>query len=165
MFYTSSITILVLYTACFYHFLFWGYLNSGMTGFSSDVLLRFPNLNNLNSCEGRYLQHKLYLSNCKMKAKKELQRKKLMKNAENDVEDLKNDENSVKNNENSVSDKDEDLDNCSETVCSICNCLWRGYMKKGNWLICDICKKYICLLCMPKSTNPKQDFSCKIRTQ
>ena len=35
-FYNSS---LVLFTACFYHFLFWRYLNSSMTSFSSDILL------------------------------------------------------------------------------------------------------------------------------
>ena len=43
--------ILVLFTACFYHFLFWKYLNSSMTRFSSDILLPFPNSNDLNSCE------------------------------------------------------------------------------------------------------------------
>ena len=64
-----------------------------------------------------------------------------MKDTEKNVEDLKNDENG----------EDEDLDNSSETVWSICNCLQRGYMKKGYWLICDICEKYICLVCIPKS--------------
>ena len=41
--------ILALFTACFYHFLFWRYLNSSMTRFSSDILLPFPNSNDLNS--------------------------------------------------------------------------------------------------------------------
>ena len=76
-----------------------------------------------------------------MKSKKELQRKKnkakkarklLMKEVENNTEDLRNDE-------NDVSDKDEDLEDSDETVCSICNSLWRDYTKKGNWLICNIC--------------------------
>ena len=43
--------ILALFTACFYHFLFWRYLNSSMTRFSSDILLPFPNSNDLNSHE------------------------------------------------------------------------------------------------------------------
>ena len=42
--------ILALFTVCFYHFLFWRYLNSTMTRFSSDILLPFPNSNDLNSC-------------------------------------------------------------------------------------------------------------------
>ena len=41
--------ILALFTACFYHFLFRKYLNSSMRRFSSDILLPFPNLNDLNS--------------------------------------------------------------------------------------------------------------------
>ena len=41
----------MLFTACFYHFLFWRYLNSSMTSFSSEILLPFPNSNHLNSCE------------------------------------------------------------------------------------------------------------------
>ena len=46
-----SITLLYssTFTACFYHFLFWRYLNSSMTRFSSDILLPFPNSNDLNS--------------------------------------------------------------------------------------------------------------------
>ena len=36
-------------TTCFYHFLLWIYLNSSMTGFSSGILLPFPNSNDLNS--------------------------------------------------------------------------------------------------------------------
>ena len=44
-----SSTILVLFTTCFYHFLFWRYLNSSMTSFLSDILLPFPNSNDLNS--------------------------------------------------------------------------------------------------------------------
>ena len=43
--------ILALFTACFYHFLFWRYLNSNMTRFSSDILLPFSNSNDLNSRE------------------------------------------------------------------------------------------------------------------
>ena len=35
--------------ARFYHFLLLRYLNSSMTWFSSDILLPFPNLNDLNS--------------------------------------------------------------------------------------------------------------------
>ena len=35
--------------------------------------------------------------------------------------------------------KNEDLDDSDETVFSICNCLWRDYMDKLNWPICDIC--------------------------
>ena len=44
-----------IFTACFYHFLFWRYLNSSMTSFSSDILLPFPNSNDLNSrgCDHR----------------------------------------------------------------------------------------------------------------
>ena len=38
-----------LFTACFHHFLFWRYLNSSMTSFSSDIMLPFPNLNDLSS--------------------------------------------------------------------------------------------------------------------
>ena len=41
--------ILVIFTACSYHFLFWRYLNSSMKSFLPEILLRFPNLNNLNS--------------------------------------------------------------------------------------------------------------------
>ena len=41
--------IIVLFTACFYHFLFWRYLNSSMTSFSSEILPSFPNSNDLNS--------------------------------------------------------------------------------------------------------------------
>ena len=41
--------ILVLFTACFYRFLFWRYLNSSMACFSSEILLPFPNLIDLNS--------------------------------------------------------------------------------------------------------------------
>ena len=44
-----SSTFLVLFATCFYHFLFWRYLNSSMTSFSSDILLPFPNSNDLNS--------------------------------------------------------------------------------------------------------------------
>ena len=44
--------ILALFTACFYHFLIWRYLNSSVTRFSSDTLLPFPNSNDLNSREG-----------------------------------------------------------------------------------------------------------------
>ena len=40
----------ILFTACFYHFLFWRYLNSSMTSFLSNILVPFPNLNNLSSC-------------------------------------------------------------------------------------------------------------------
>ena len=36
--------MLVLFTACFHHF-----LNSSMTSFLSEILLPFPNLNDLNS--------------------------------------------------------------------------------------------------------------------
>ena len=43
--------ILALFTACFHHFLFWRYLNSSMTRFSSGILIPFPNLNDLNSCD------------------------------------------------------------------------------------------------------------------
>ena len=43
--------ILALFTACFYLFLFWRYLNSSMTTFLSDIVLPFPNSNNLNSRE------------------------------------------------------------------------------------------------------------------
>ena len=43
--------ILELVTACFYHILFWRYLNSSMTSFSSEILLSFPNSNDLNSCK------------------------------------------------------------------------------------------------------------------
>ena len=49
-----------------------------------------------------------------------------MKEVENNTEDLRNDE-------NDVSDKDENLEDSDETVCSICNSLWRDYTKKGNW--------------------------------
>ena len=49
MFYNLSLFYL-LFTACLYHFLFWRYLNSSMTSFLSDILLPFPNLNNLKSC-------------------------------------------------------------------------------------------------------------------
>ena len=42
--------ILALFTASFYHFLCWRYSNSSMTRFSSDILLPFPNSNDLNSC-------------------------------------------------------------------------------------------------------------------
>ena len=47
--------ILVLFTPCFYNFLFRRYLNSNMTSFSSDILLPFPNSNDLNSrgCDHR----------------------------------------------------------------------------------------------------------------
>ena len=41
--------VLVLFTACLYHFLFWRYFNSSMVSFLSDILLSFPNLNNLNN--------------------------------------------------------------------------------------------------------------------
>ena len=47
MFY--NFLILVLFTAYFYHFMLWRYLNSSMTSFSSDILLLFPNSNDLNS--------------------------------------------------------------------------------------------------------------------
>ena len=40
---------LALFTACFYHFLFGRYLNSSITRFLSDILLPFPNSNDLNS--------------------------------------------------------------------------------------------------------------------
>ena len=40
----------VLFTACLYYFLFWRYLNSSMARFLlSDILLPFPNSNDLNS--------------------------------------------------------------------------------------------------------------------
>ena len=48
MFYNFFIPALF---TCFYHFLFWIYLNSSMTWFSSDTLLPFPNSNGLNSHE------------------------------------------------------------------------------------------------------------------
>ena len=37
------------FTACFYHFLFWIYSNSRTTSFLPDILLQFPNSNDLNS--------------------------------------------------------------------------------------------------------------------
>ena len=46
MFY--NFLVLVLFTACFYHFLYWRFLNSSMTSFSSDILLPFLNSNDLN---------------------------------------------------------------------------------------------------------------------
>ena len=49
MFYNCVFLILALFTACFYHFLFWRYWNSSMTRFSSDILLPFPDSNDLNS--------------------------------------------------------------------------------------------------------------------
>ena len=49
MFYNSFL-LLVLFTDCLYHFLFWRYLNSSMVSFSSDHLLPFPNSNDLSSC-------------------------------------------------------------------------------------------------------------------
>ena len=45
----SVCSILVLFTACFYHFLFRRYLNSSMTKLFVRLLLPFPNLNDLNS--------------------------------------------------------------------------------------------------------------------
>ena len=39
----------MLFAACFYHFLFWRYLNSSMTHFLSEILLLFPNLIDMNS--------------------------------------------------------------------------------------------------------------------
>ena len=48
MFYNFFIP--ALFTACFYHFLFWRYLNSCMTRISWDILLPFLNSNDLNSC-------------------------------------------------------------------------------------------------------------------
>ena len=47
--------------ARFYHFLFLRYLNSSITWFSSDILLPFPNFNDLNSHdifhpEGKFAQ-------------------------------------------------------------------------------------------------------------
>ena len=41
----SITTLLAISTACFYHSLF---LNSIITRFLSDILLQFPNLNDLN---------------------------------------------------------------------------------------------------------------------
>ena len=81
-----------------------------------------------------------------------------MKEVENNTEDLRNDE-------NDVSDEDEDLEESNETVCPICNCLWRDYTKKGNWLICAICNEYIYPVCVPKGTDLEQDFYCKNCTQ
>ena len=43
------------FTACFYHFLLWRYLNFSITRFASEILLLFPNLNDLKSRES--LQH------------------------------------------------------------------------------------------------------------
>ena len=40
----------MLFTDCFYLFLFWRYLNSSMTSFLSDILLPFTNSNDFNSC-------------------------------------------------------------------------------------------------------------------
>ena len=37
--------------------------------------------------------------------------------------------------------EDEDLDN---TACILCGTLWRIYIRKGTWLICDICDDYVC---------------------
>ena len=45
----SLFFILALFTACFYHFLPWRSLNSSMTRFLLDILLPFPNSNDLNS--------------------------------------------------------------------------------------------------------------------
>ena len=45
----NKVCFFFFYEGCFYHFLFWRYLNSRMARFSSDILLPFPNLNNLNS--------------------------------------------------------------------------------------------------------------------
>ena len=42
-------------------FLFWRYLNSSMTSFLSDILLPFPNSNNLNSCVHRCTKNDNYL--------------------------------------------------------------------------------------------------------
>ena len=81
-----------------------------------------------------------------------------MKEVENNTEDIRNDE-------NYVSDEDEDLEDSDKTVCSICNCLWRDYMKTGNWLIYDTCNEYMCLVCVPKGTNLEQDFYCINYTQ
>ena len=49
--------ILILFTVCFNHFLFWRYLNSSMTSFSSDRLLSFPNSNDLNSHDINFKSH------------------------------------------------------------------------------------------------------------
>ena len=43
--------ILVYSSTCFCHFLFWRYLNSSMKSFLLDILLSFPNSNDLNSRE------------------------------------------------------------------------------------------------------------------
>ena len=48
-----------------------------------------------------------------------------MKEAENDTEDLRSDK-------NYISEEGEDLDDSNETICSICNRLWRDYTKKRN---------------------------------
>ena len=48
--YTLELFLILLpFIACFYHFLFWRYLNSSITSFSSYILLPFPNSNDLNS--------------------------------------------------------------------------------------------------------------------
>ena len=65
MFYNSSL---------FYHFLFWRYLNSSMTRFLSDILLPFPNSNDLNSHEKSYktFYHVVFLEVCLMEVFLEL---------------------------------------------------------------------------------------------
>ena len=55
--------ILILFTPCFYNFLFRRYLNSNMTSFSSDILLPFPNSNDLNS-HGIFINYSLFLTSC-----------------------------------------------------------------------------------------------------
>ena len=104
------------------------------------------------------LQHEAKERAAKKKTKVKKARKLLMKEVKNNTEDLRNDE-------NDVSDEDEDLKDSDETVCSICNHLCRDYTKKGNWLICDICDEYKCLICVPKGTDLEQGFYCKNCTQ
>ena len=53
--------------------------------------------------------------------------------------------------------EDEDLDN---TACILCGTLWRIYIPKGTWLICDICDDYMCPKCVQKNTDLKAEFHC-----
>lgn len=53
--------------------------------------------------------------------------------------------------------EDEDLDN---TACILCGTLWRIYIRKGTWLICDICDDYVCPKCVQKNTDLKAEFHC-----
>ena len=95
------------------------------------------------SKQGRHLKHKLYLSNCKMKPKRELQRKKTKqrRSASYSWKKQKTTQRTSKMTKMMLVMM-QTLRIAIKQFSPFVIVMERLH-KKGNWLICNICKKYI----------------------